>query len=67
MRKPIVTIVLLVYMVCYIIIVATMSSVLAQMPKAAQLIFYVIAGFIWIIPLRPLFRWMNANDTPRED
>ena len=32
-----------------------------------QMLFYIIAGLIWIIPLRYLFAWMNANETEPED
>lgn len=30
------------------------------LPAIAPLLFYAFAGVAWVIPLRPLFRWMNG-------
>ncbi len=32
---------------------------LPQIPNWAALIYYVVAGIIWIFPLKPLMLWMN--------
>ena len=29
------------------------------LPAIAPLLFYAFAGVAWVIPLRPLFQWMN--------
>jgi len=39
---------------------ATLGSMLATAPKWASLIFFVVAGIGWVLPLKPVFTWMNA-------
>lgn len=67
MRKPVAVLVLLVFMALWIWGAGTVGSRLIEMPGWVQLIFYVVAGFGWILPLRPLLKWMNANQSPEED
>jgi len=33
---------------------------LATAPKWMSLIFFVIAGIGWVLPLKPVFTWMNS-------
>ena len=67
MRKPVAVLVLLAFMALWIWGAGTVGSRLTEMPNWAQLIFYVVASFGWILPLRPLLKWMNANQPPEED
>ncbi|MEZ6021903.1 MAG: DUF2842 domain-containing protein [Hyphomonadaceae bacterium] len=61
-RKAIGCFVLLAYMAVYAIAAATLGAMLMPMlPWWAELIFYAVAGIIWIFPLRPLFFWMNRS------
>ena len=59
--------VLLAFMALWIWGAGTVGSRLTEMPNWARLIFYVVAGFGWILPLRPLLKWMNANQPPEDD
>ncbi|MEL7481761.1 MAG: DUF2842 domain-containing protein [Pseudomonadota bacterium] len=59
-RKIVASIVLIVFIIGYIFAVGSLSGQLAGAPRALQLIFYVIAGFAWALPLKPVFAWMNA-------
>ncbi|MFL6858840.1 MAG: DUF2842 domain-containing protein, partial [Allosphingosinicella sp.] len=34
---------------------------IAGWPALAQLPFYVAAGIVWILPLKPLLRWMETG------
>lgn len=61
MRKPVASLILLGFMVVYIVLVGTFSGMIDVWPSWAQLMFYLIAGFAWIVPLRPLFHWMNGG------
>jgi len=29
------------------------------LPAWAELMFFAVAGIVWIVPLKPLFAWMN--------
>lgn len=54
--------VLLAYLAVYAIAAATLGTALApRIPTWAQLVYYAIAGVIWIFPLKPLFAWMNRD------
>jgi hypothetical protein len=54
-------------MFVWIVIVATVGSRLTGQSGWVQLVFYVAAGTLWILPLRPLLAWMNAAEPPEED
>jgi hypothetical protein len=42
------------------VIVATVGGWIADWPVLAQILFYLVAGIVWILPLKPLIRWMNG-------
>jgi len=43
------------------VLVASLSGVVGRWPWPAQLVFYVVAGMVWIAPLKPLLRWMERG------
>lgn len=62
-RKAAGCLALLGYLAIYAILAASLGVALFPVvPAWAQLIYYAIAGIVWIFPLRPLFRWMNKPD-----
>jgi len=67
MRKPIASILMLIFMAAWIWAAATLGARMTGLPGWVQLVFYVVAGFGWVLPLRPLLKWMNANQPPEED
>jgi membrane protein implicated in regulation of membrane protease activity len=61
-RKAVGSLGLLVYLALYAAAAATLGSALAaSWPTWAQLIYFAVAGVVWVLPLRPLFRWMNRS------
>lgn len=38
-------------------LVASVSDTVTRWPALVQLIFYIIAGVVWILPLKPILRW----------
>lgn len=60
-RKPIAMLVLLVWLAVYIIFAATLGSAITTAPGWVQLGFFVVAGIAWVIPIKPLFGWMNSG------
>ncbi|HET9231315.1 MAG TPA: DUF2842 domain-containing protein [Vitreimonas sp.] len=59
-RKAIGCFALLAYLTLYALLAASLGVWLApSTPTWAELIYYAIAGVVWVFPLRPLFRWMN--------
>jgi hypothetical protein len=61
-RKAVGCLALLAYLGVYAIAAATLGAVLLPaLPAWGELLFYAVAGVIWIFPLKPLFAWMNRG------
>jgi len=59
-RRIVASIVLLVFLGVWIWGAATIGSMLVTAPKWLSLIFFVVAGIGWVVPLKPVFKWMNS-------
>lgn len=54
--------VLLAYLGLYAIAAATLgAALLPVLPGWAEVLFYLVAGVAWVLPLKPLFGWMNRG------
>ena len=60
-RRLVASIIVMAFLVFWIWGAATLGSHLAAAPKWASLIFYVVAGIGWALPLKPVFTWMNSG------
>jgi hypothetical protein len=60
-RKPIGMLLILALIVIWAALVTSLSDVTVAWPWPAQLAFYVVAGIVWIAPLKPLLRWMETG------
>jgi Protein of unknown function (DUF2842) len=58
-KKPTGTIVILVLILVWAGLVASLSAIVGTWPNLLQLLFYGVSGIIWILPLKPLLRWMQ--------
>lgn len=62
-RKALGCFMLLAYLAIYAAAAATLGGVLTSiLPSWALLAFYAVAGVAWVLPLKPLFVWMNQSD-----
>jgi hypothetical protein len=52
---------LLVYLTAYALAVTAFADQLATLPNWLAAILYLVAGVAWVLPLRPLFLWMNTG------
>ena len=60
-RKPAgIFLILLLIVVCATIVVA-LSPWVGNWPILVQAIFYLIAGIVWVLPLKPLLSWMELG------
>lgn len=66
-RKPIAMLIMLAYLALWVWGAASVGAAIDGAPAWAELIYYVAAGTLWVLPLRPLFRWMNAAQPPEEE
>ena len=61
-RKALGCAVLLAYLAGYAVIAASLGVALHPvLPAWGELLFYAVAGVIWIFPLKPLFDWMKRD------
>lgn len=55
--------------VVWAVLVASVSDVVSRWHPVAQLLFYLVAGVVWVLPLKPILRWSETgrwrNDRPR--
>ena len=60
--RPLVGIALiLLLIVVWAALVASLARLVGQWPILVQAAFYLIMGIIWIIPLKPLVRWVGTG------
>jgi hypothetical protein len=45
------------------IFVATLAHVVGYWPVLAQAAFYLFMGTVWVLPLKPLLRWIETGSS----
>lgn len=66
-RKPVGILGLIGYLVVYALVVTAFADQLASLPQWLATVAYLVAGIAWVLPLRPLFLWMNTGRWTHED
>lgn len=66
LRKLLGTVVILLWVLFYVAVAAAIGDKLKDQPWWVMLIYFPIAGLLWIIPLRPLLKWLHAKDGPTQ-
>ena len=60
-RKPVGILGLLAYLAVYALVIASFADALSALPMPVTFLAYLVAGIAWILPLKPLFLWMNTG------
>ena len=60
-RKPAGIFAILALITVWAVLIVSFSSRIGTWPVLLQAVFYLIAGIAWILPLRPLLRWMATG------
>lgn len=60
-RKPAGIFAILALIALWAGLVASLSHLVGRWPVLLQAIFYLVAGIAWILPLKPLLRWMETG------
>ena len=60
-RKPTGIFGILAIIVVWAALVASLAAFVEKWPVLIQAIFYLVAGIAWIVPLKPLLRWMETG------
>ena len=66
MRKPLGALIIVVWIVAYVAVAAVIGDRIAQEHWAWKVLYFPIAGLAWVLPMKPLLRWMHAKDAPKE-
>jgi hypothetical protein len=61
LRKPVGILMILTLILVWTVLVVTLAESIIAWPAWAQSLFYLIAGTAWILPLKPLLRWMEVG------
>ena len=60
-RKPVGVFAILTLIAVWVVLVASLSARVGAWPALVQAIFYLVAGIAWIVPLKPLLRWIETG------
>ncbi len=60
-RKPAGIFAILALILIWAVMIASLSAIVGGWHWALQLVFYVITGIVWIMPMRPLLLWMETG------
>ncbi len=60
-RKPVGIFAILAIIVIWAALVASLAALVENWPVLLQALYYLVAGIAWILPLKPLLRWMETG------
>ena len=60
-RKPFGILLILLLITVWAVVVVSASELLAGLPWPVHALYYTAAGIVWILPLKPLLRWMETG------
>ena len=60
-RKPAGIFAILALIALWAVLIASFSDRIGGWPVLAQSLFYLVTGIVWILPLKPLLRWMETG------
>jgi membrane protein YdbS with pleckstrin-like domain len=52
---------ILLLILVWAVAIASLAPFIGSLPWPIELAVYAIAGIVWILPLRPLLRWMETG------
>ena len=60
-RQPAGIALILLIITGWAVIVASAAPLIDGAPRWVHVIYYLVAGIAWILPLKPLLRWMETG------
>ena len=60
-RKPAGIFAILLLILVWSVIIATVADRIVAWPWPLTALFFIVAGLAWILPLKPLLRWMELG------
>ena len=59
-RKPAGVFAILALIALWAVIVVSFAGIVERWPILVQALFYLATGLVWVLPLKPLLRWMEG-------
>jgi hypothetical protein len=60
-RRLVASITVILFLVFWAWAATTIGGYLAEAPKWLTMIYFIVAGIGWALPLKPVFGWMNSG------
>ena len=60
-RKPAGVGLILLLIVVWAVLVVTGADFIGGAPWPLQALYFLVAGVVWVLPLKPLLRWMETG------
>jgi carbon starvation protein CstA len=60
-RKPFGVFLILLLIIVWAVIVASVAELMEGLPWPVFVPYYLVAGVVWILPLKPLLRWIETG------
>ncbi len=60
-RKPVGMALILLIITVWALLVLFASPLIERLPMLVQALVYLVAGIVWILPLKPLLSWMETG------
>jgi predicted membrane channel-forming protein YqfA (hemolysin III family) len=60
-RKPVGIAAIMLLILFWAALVASLSVTVGRWPVLVQAVFYLVMGVAWIVPLKPLLRWAETG------
>ena len=52
---------ILLLIACWAVLIVSVAPLLSGLPRWVHAVYYLVAGIAWILPLKPLLRWMATG------
>ncbi len=60
-RQPFGIALILLLIAGWAVLVASAAPLIAHAPRWVHILYYVVAGLVWVLPVKPLLRWMETG------
>jgi predicted membrane channel-forming protein YqfA (hemolysin III family) len=60
-RQPVGILLILLLIAFWAMLVASAAPLLEGAPSWLLVLYYLVAGVVWVLPLKPLLRWMETG------
>ena len=60
-RKPAGTFLILALIAAWAVLAVTLFDLIRDLPWPVHALYFLVAGIAWVLPLKPLLRWMETG------